>query len=263
MSSACPSRVYDSGAPVACRHLYLDKMDLQDKAFVDQCMMRYCHFDHCQMTIIEALKALESFVDLSDPDLQNIPNSVHALQTAAMMMTNGETDEMIVVGLIHDLGKIIHKFGRDIDGTGRHRQFAIVGDDYIIGYPLPASYPFATDRPELHDIKSNYVLGCGLDHTTRTFGHDEYMFRFLEHHRSRHSLSDEALSVIRYHSLYAYHTDGAYADLESPMDVAIKPLLQRFQQYDLYSKKHDVPSLTWSDVSPLVYKYFGKGRYWF
>ena len=63
-------------------------------------------FNHARLTVREAFTALEKFVDRSDPDLE-LPNIVHALQTAERARAAGEPDWMVLTALIHDLGKMV------------------------------------------------------------------------------------------------------------------------------------------------------------
>ena len=50
------------------------------------------------------------------------------------------------------------------------------------------------------------------------------------------SWPEEALKVVRYHSLYAWHSQHAYAELESRDDRMVKGWVKLFQMHDLYSK---------------------------
>ena len=60
----------------------------------------------CKMSIREAFRVLESYVDSSDPDV-SLPNLVHMLQTAEGVRRAGHPEWFQVVGLIHDMGKIM------------------------------------------------------------------------------------------------------------------------------------------------------------
>ena len=80
-----------------------------------------------------------------------------------------------------------------------------------------------------------YQKGCGLDACLVAYGHDEYMYQVLKRSPGV-SLPAEAFAIIRYHSLYAWHTGGAYSSLENDKDRAMKPWVQLFNRYDLYTK---------------------------
>ena len=53
-------------------------------------------------------------------------------------------------------------------------------------------------------------------------------------------LPEEALYIIRYHSLYAYHTHGAYKYLANDKDNKMFHWLELFNKYDLYTKSDDI-----------------------
>lgn len=67
------------------------------------------------MTIREAFTVLETYVDSSDPDI-SLPNMVHMLQSAEGIRNAGLPDWMQLVGLIHDMGKIMFLWGDAQDG---------------------------------------------------------------------------------------------------------------------------------------------------
>jgi len=53
---------------------------------------------------------------------------------------------------------------------------------------------------------------------------------------NENSLPEEALYIIRFHSLYLYHDKGEYTKFMSEKDHEMLPVLQEFNRYDLYSK---------------------------
>jgi inositol oxygenase len=64
----------------------------------------------------------------------------------------------------------------------------------------------------------------------------------------RGCLPDPALSIIRYHSFYAWHREGAYAFLMEPRDHERLAWVRRFNAYDLYSKSAERPD--WPALRP-------------
>ena len=55
----------------------------------------------------KALELINDFIDPSDPDL-DLPNFIHAYQTAERIGKDyPDNKEFQIVGLIHDLGKIL------------------------------------------------------------------------------------------------------------------------------------------------------------
>jgi inositol oxygenase len=83
-----------------------------------------------------------------------------------------------------------------------------------------------------------YRPGCGLDNVLMTWGHDEYLY-----HVVRDYLPPEALYMIRYHSFYPGHRDGAYAHLMNDQDRENFRWVRAFNPYDLYTKSAERPDV--------------------
>ncbi|KAF6030401.1 hypothetical protein EB796_011292 [Bugula neritina] len=84
----------------------------QTVEFVKSQHEKWGKFDTVELTIMEALEYLADFVDESDPDAQ-FANSFHAYQTAeAIRAEYPEEDWFHLTGLIHDLGKVMGKYGQ-------------------------------------------------------------------------------------------------------------------------------------------------------
>jgi inositol oxygenase len=83
-----------------------------------------------------------------------------------------------------------------------------------------------------------YKEGCGLDGVTMSWGHDEYMYSIAKDH-----LPESALYMIRYHSFYAAHREGAYDHLMNDHDRAMFKWVKAFNPYDLYSKADQAPNI--------------------
>ena len=205
---------------------------------------------------------LDNITDLSDPDT-NLPNSIHALQTAeAIRRENKYPDWFILCGLIHDMGKILFLKGCDKDGTSKTTQFALVGDTFITGCIIPDNIVLSEFNnlnkdhiyySKLRFYKDNY----GLDNCEVSFGHDEIMYLILK--QNSHTMPLEADYIIRYHSLYLYHSSTSYDYLLNDTDKEMKNIVKEFNKFDLYSKNDNLP-ISWTDelreyYSHLVKKY--------
>ena len=189
-----------------------------------------------EMTIPEALQKLNNFTDLSDPDM-SLPNIYHCYQTAEKIREDGLPDYMQLVGLIHDLGKVLYLKGSDDDGTSISCQYSLVGDTFIVGCPLPTvgiPYPEFLTNEIYNDKYGIYYKGIGLDNCIISFGHDEYLYQVLKNT----DIPEDGLSMIRYHSLYAWHTYDQYSHLTSFEDIHRKKMVKLFNKYDLYSKEN-------------------------
>jgi len=95
------------------------------------------------MGVWEALEFLDSIVDDSDPDT-NLTQIQHALQTAEAIRAKWpgeEYDWFPLVGLIHDLGKIIAVTDKK-KGLVGEPQWAVVGDTFPVGVPFSKTNVF-------------------------------------------------------------------------------------------------------------------------
>ena len=198
---------------------------------------KYARRNRMQMGIWEALELLDKLVDDSDPDLA-LPQTVHALQTAEAIRQDGHPHWFILAGLIHDLGKVLCFFAEP--------QWAVVGDTFPVGcafsdkivyHELFAANPDAR-HPGYTTPNGIYEPHCGLDKVHLSWGHDEYLYQVVKDY-----LPQEALWMIRYHSCYTVHREGAYTHLLSPADEQALRWVRAFNPYDLYSKCELKPSL--------------------
>lgn len=218
---------------VKCYH---DARKHQNIKFYDYAIEKYCKFEK-QSTFWDLFDLLSKFVDLSDPDT-NLSNHQHMYQTAEAIRKDGLPEWFQLVGLIHDLGKIIYSKGKDADGTSMKNQWAIVGDTFILGCKIPEEIVFNEFNLE-NESANQTILGiysekCGLDKVKCSFGHDEYLYRMLKYNKV--NLPEEAYYIIRYHSLYLWHTYDQYQYFENEKDKKMKYWVKKFQKYDLYTK---------------------------
>ena len=198
-----------------------------------------------EIELWDALETLNKVIDQSDPDT-SMPNLIHAIQTAEMIRKDGLPDWFQLIGLIHDLGKIMFLKGNDTTGTGLKQQWAMVGDTFIVGCKLPDTLVYSEFNdlnPDQKNKNYNTTIGmyennCGLDNVHCSWGHDEYLYMILASERNKNTLPEEALHIVRYHSLYAYHDKNEYKQFESEKDKSMLNILQTFNKYDLYSKSN-------------------------
>lgn len=156
---------------------------------------------------------------------------------------------MQLTALIHDLGKLLLFFGAQ-------GQWDVVGDTFVVGCAVPAGVIYRESFAGNPDAKDPvystrlgiYSEGCGLDNLMLSWGHDEYLYRVVRH---QSTLPQEALAVIRYHSFYPWHREGAYAEFMAGdgRDERMLEVVRRFNRYDLYSKSDEVPDVQELKVS--------------
>ncbi len=264
-------RNYDhSDITAAVREHYRKMRQNQTLGYVQSMQKKYLTFDK-PMPLWEAMEHLNSLIDVSDPDL-DLPNVQHLIQSAEAIRGDGRPDWMQLTGLIHDLGKVMFLWGSDEDGTSQAEQWGMVGDVFVVGCALPDTcvYPeFNTLNPDMHNSSYNttlgiYEKGCGLDKLNLAWGHDEYLYQVLSNHKENR-LPEEAMTMIRYHSFYPWHTGGSYTDLLNKKDQAYLETIRDFNRYDLYTKSQKIYEL--EDVrayyQPIAEKYLGSGPiYW-
>jgi len=198
--------------------------------FVTAKKQEYLSLNRERMTVWEMLEHLNDVVDESDPDT-NFTQMDHALQTAEAARRANQPRWMVATGFIHDLGKVLCKFGEP--------QWAVVGDTFPVGcaYSDLVVFPeFFVNNPDYQEPRYQtdygvYKANCGLDNVHMSWGHDEYLYHVVKDH-----LPPEALAMIRYHSFYPWHKEEAYAHLTDETDRAMLPWVRKFNPYDLYSK---------------------------
>jgi len=205
--------------------------------FVQTKKREYLPLTQRRMSVWEAMEYLNTLVDDSDPDT-DLSQIEHLMQTAEAIRRDGHPRWFVLTGLIHDLGKILCLFGEP--------QWAVVGDTFPVGCAYSDKVVFAeffADNPDRHMPAYQtpcgvYKEGCGLDRVNLSWGHDEYLYHVVKDY-----LPDEALYMIRYHSFYAAHREGAYGHLMDGQDREMLRWVRAFNPYDLYSKGAERPDV--------------------
>nr|XP_023900847.1 inositol oxygenase 1-like [Quercus suber] len=233
--------------------------------FVKRTREEYAKLNKAEMSIWEAIELLDSFVDESDPDLEE-PQIQHLLQSAEAIRKDYPNEEwMHLTALIHDLGKVLYhsKFGS-------LPQWAVVGDTHPVGCAFDESivyHKYFKENPDYNNPAYNtklgvYSEGCGLENVLLSWGHDDYMYMVAKANGT--TLPSAALFTIRYHSFYPLHTEGAYQYLMNEEDRENLKWVQTFNKYDLYSKSSvhiDVEKVK-PYYESLIKKYFPEKLRW-
>jgi inositol oxygenase len=205
----------------------------------------YSKLDKKVMSLWETLEYLDSFIDDSDPDTQN-SQLQHALQTAEAVRAKYPHDDWFqVIGLIHDLGKILCL------SYGEPQHFT-VGDTFPVGCKFSDKCVFSEyfknnpdfNNPDYNTLYGIYKPHCGLNNVTMSWGHDEYLYTVIkknleddqENVKNKCKLPPQALYIIRYHSFYPWHKEGEYKHLTNNQDEEMLPWIIKFRECDLYSK---------------------------
>jgi inositol oxygenase len=251
-------RNYEANARPSVREFYRLNHRHQTYEFVQAKRKEFLGLNRMKMGVWEAAEYLNQLVDDSDPDT-DMSQLEHLLQTAEHLRRDGQPRWMILTGFVHDLGKILCLWGEP--------QWAVVGDTFPTGcaYSNTIVFPeFFLENPDNRDPRFQtpngiYEEGCGLDNVQLSWGHDEYIY-----HVCKEYLPEEGLYMLRYHSFYPWHREGAYAHLCNGRDRAALQWVQAFNPYDLYTKSHQKPDV--AELRPfyqdLIDEYFPKELRW-
>ena len=197
----------------------------------------FLRFDKRRMGIWEAMEFLNTLVDDSDPDT-SLSQIEHLLQTSEAIRADGHPRWFILTGLVHDLGKILCLFDEP--------QWCVTGDTFPVGCQFDSSivyHDFFQANPDYSNPEYNsqygiYEPNCGLRNVMLSWGHDEYMYNVC-----KPFLPPQGLAMIRYHSFYPWHSEGAYRHLMDENDHKMLEYVKLFNPYDLYSKSDDPPDV--------------------
>jgi inositol oxygenase len=244
-------RNYDEPGRDTVREFYRLNHTHQTFAFVQQKRKDFLQFNRKEMSVWDAFNFLNQLVDDSDPDT-DLDQFQHLLQASEAIRADGHPDWMVLTGLMHDMGKVLCLFGEP--------QWAVVGDTFPVGcaYSDKVVYPefFKNNNDYTDPVFSTklgvYTQNCGLRNISMSWGHDEYVYQMLKDY-----LPEPGLYMLRYHSFYAWHREGAYDHLLDDHDREMLKWVKLFNPYDLYSKCPTPPD--WKQLRPyyedLVAKY--------
>ena len=244
-------RNYDNPERDTVREFYRLNHRYQTLDFVLKKEKEFLSFNKKEMPVWDAFEFLNQLVDDSDP-ASDLDQFQHLLQTSEAIRRDGHPDWMVMVGLVHDMGKVLCLFGEP--------QWAVVGDTFPVGCAFSDRivYPeFFAANPDSENTAYNTTYGiyspnCGLRNVHMSWGHDEYVYQML-----KNNLPESGLYMLRYHSFYSQHRENAYDHLMDDHDREMFKWVRLFNPYDLYSKNPTPPD--WNQLKPyyedLVAKY--------
>lgn len=177
--------------------------------------------------VVEPWKLIEDLgrcIDPTDRELYGVSQHVHILQVLNAMEEAGIKDELfLLVGLVHDLGKILLLTDESPEN--------IVCDNGIIG---------------------DYPAGIGLDRCTQHWNHDEFAHQKLKDH-----LSYEMGWLVRYHSLKM--TDDVKKLMNKKDREIANNYYLRFKDYDKLTKSiYHIPRVDMDKYRRLLEKHLPK-----
>ena len=230
-------RDYAAEVRPSVREFYRLNHIYQTHDFVKAKKAEYCSLNKRTMSVWEAMEFLNTLIDDSDPDT-DATQIEHLMQTSEAIRADGHPRWFILTGLLHDLGKVLCLYGEP--------QWAVVGDTFATGCKFSDKVVFSEffkDNPDsnidLYQTENGvYEPGCGFDKVDLSFGHDEYLYHVVKDY-----MPEEALYMIRYHSFYPWHREGAYTQFASDKDNEMMKWVKEFNKYDLYSKVDERPNV--------------------
>ena len=244
-------RNYQQDEKNSVREFYRLNHIYQTYDYVVQKKADFLQFNRKEMPIWDAFDFLNQLVDDSDPDT-DLDQMQHLLQTSEAIRNDNHPDWMVLVGFIHDMGKVLCLFGEP--------QWGVVGDTFPVGCAFSDKivYPeFFKLNPDYNNPRFNTQMGvyernCGLDNVHMSWGHDEYVYHMMKDY-----IPEPGLYMLRYHSFYSQHRENAYSHLMTEHDHEMFKWVNLFNPYDLYSKNPNQKS--WEELRPyyedLVAKY--------
>lgn len=220
----------DSERVSTVKKFYQMNHTYQTYDFVVEKEREFLKFDKRQMSVWDAVDFLNTLVDDSDLDT-DLDQFHHLLQTSEAIRHDGHPDWFVLVGFMHDLGKVLCLFGEP--------QWAVVGDTFPVGckhsdkivYPEYFEANSDSKDPRYNTKYGVYPPNCGLDKVKMSWGHDEYIYQIMKNY-----IPEEGLYMLRYHSFYPQHRENAYDHLMSKHDHEMFKWVDKFNPYDLYSK---------------------------
>ena len=170
--------------------------------------------------VYDAIYELATIIDPLDPYLGALTQLTHQLQLVQVMEEDGADETMVLCGLIHDLGKLLIKFG-DEDPINVE-----AGGEKV---PLTGTF------------------GCGLMNCTFRWDHGDFAYLRLKDY-----VSPEVAYIVRHHSLDLARCDP-YMDDNDRRYVA---RLIRFMEYDNHKDMYSVPRKGLEDYRSLLERTF-------
>ncbi|KAH7835132.1 hypothetical protein Vadar_023137 [Vaccinium darrowii] len=196
-----PKRDYDKETErrAGVENFYKTNHINQTYEFVTKKKEEFGKLNRAEMSIWECCELLNEIIDESDPDLDE-PQIEHLLQTAEAIRKDYPNEDWLhLTGLIH-------------------------GDTFPLGCAFDESIVyhkyFAENPDSKHPIFSTrlgiYKENCGLENVTISWGHDDYMYMVMKENKT--TLPSAGLFIVRFHSFYPLHRNGAYSYLMNEED---------------------------------------------
>uniref|UniRef100_A0A7S2L9T4 Inositol oxygenase n=1 Tax=Leptocylindrus danicus TaxID=163516 RepID=A0A7S2L9T4_9STRA len=205
----------------------------QSYSYVQAMRDKFLGFENLpKMNIREALDLLQSVPChpfRKGPSLRSF-----LFHTAEVFRKMGYPDWVQLIALVHELGRI-HSLDEE-KMMEKSYDWTISSRTRIVGCLPPERCIFSEFRRLSPDIKNdqyNSQLGiyrrhCGLENVFLLWTGPEYMYHMLK--ANDVTIPSDGLLLLRFFSLYDWHTNNAYSDLESENDNDIKFFIAEFDE---------------------------------
>ena len=172
--------------------------------------------------VVDLIEQVALCIDEMDGDMGCASQLTHTLQVVEAMMSDGIKDhDLLIAGLIHDVGKLLLVVGEDPANVGG--MLSPLGD---------------------------FDEGVGLDQCVLQWNHDEFGYsRFKDH------VPDHVAWLIRYHSI---HVDMCESLMDERDRRYARDYLPVFTKYDNETKSVFRMPETRADYRDLIEEYFPK-----
>ena len=199
----------------------LERHNAQDAQQVEALRRTYAKPVLGKVRVWELIERLGSCVDPTDERLFCASQQVHVLQILEAMEADGTaTPDMVLVALIHDLGKVLLSLGED-----------------------PANVVCMTRAV------GEGADGVGLDHSMLQWNHDEFAYQRLRDH-----VPEDLAWLIRYHSI---DVEGVSNVMDARDLERTERLLLTFAHYDHATKSpYHLPSVTLASYRDVIEEAF-------
>jgi predicted HD phosphohydrolase len=202
----------------------LERHNAQDADQVAALRRTYAKPVFGKVRVWDMVERLGSCVDPTDERLYCASQQIHVLQILEAMEADGTaTPDMVLVALIHDLGKVLLTTGED-----------------------PANVVCMTSAVGAAEVIDGAGdVGAGLDHALLQWNHDEFAYERLREH-----VPEDLAWLIRYHSIDV----GAVSHLMDERDRArTEQLLLPFAHYDHATKSpFHLPTVRLDDYRDVI-----------
>jgi len=198
----------------------LERQQMQTRETIEGLRRKYNNQVMGKFHVWDLVEKLAFVYDPTDTDLPGVSQYLHVQQCLKVMDDEGADDDLLLIAMLHDLGKI---------------------------------YLLTEEGPENIVLRANRLdgEGTGLANHLFQFGHGELIYSRIKDH-----VPDHIAWTVRYHTINA----GKERSLMNQTDLEFyEAYLKPFRRYDAeFKSPHFIPKVQMNRFRDLVYDYFPK-----